>query len=211
VDTLGADLDPVALGAHLESGRTLTFEVTPRRASDRGGGLARLNGQLRLIEGLALPREDDELRLRYYNTMTTWIEVDPLLAAFGLRREDLHGPGERIAEAIREVARRVPAYVTIKEVKRRWGHGQEDIYPVAQFERLWSDMTSLPDIACGFLAVSRARAPATQGPARTGALGLRRRPRAGGRSLRFRPLSPVFTRPARRDSRRWEARSRSSS
>ena len=28
------------------------------------------------------------------------------------------------------------AYVTLKEVKKRWGHGQEDIFPVAQFEKL---------------------------------------------------------------------------
>jgi len=157
VDTLGADLDPAALGVHLESGNVLTFEVVPRRIADRGGGLARVNGSIRLLEGLAQPREQDELKLRYYNTMTTWIQIDPLLAAFGLSRADLEGPEEKIAEAIRRMAQRVPTYVTIKDVKRRWGHGQEDIYPVAQFEKLWSDMTTLSDMACGYLAVPRLR------------------------------------------------------
>lgn len=157
IDTLGADLDPVALGAHLEAGNTLTFEVTPRRIYDRGGGLARVNGRPRLLEGLAQPREEDELRLRYYNSMTTWIQIDPLLERFGLTRADLRGPDEHIAGAVRRMARRMPTYVTIKEVKRRWGHGQEDVYPVAQVEKLWSDMTALTELRCGYLAVSRFR------------------------------------------------------
>ena len=55
------------------------------------------------------------------------------------------------------MAARVPTYVTIKDVKRRWGHGQEDVYPVAQFEKLWGDMSSLPDLDCAFLAVDRRR------------------------------------------------------
>lgn len=157
IDTLGVDLDAVALGFHLESKNTLTFEVVPRRITDRGGGLARVNGRVRLLEGLAQPREEDELKLRYYNSMTTWIQIDALLAAFGLVRNDLAGPPERIDEAVRRMAQRAPTYVTIKDVKRRWGHGQEDVYPVAQFEKLWSDMTALPDVQCGFLAVSRLR------------------------------------------------------
>jgi hypothetical protein len=55
------------------------------------------------------------------------------------------------------MAARVPTYVTIKDVKRRWGHGQEDVFPVAQFEKLWGDLTSLPDLPCAFLAVARRR------------------------------------------------------
>ncbi len=55
------------------------------------------------------------------------------------------------------MAARVPTYVTIKDVKRRWGHGQEDVYPVAQFEKLWGDLSSLPDLPCAFLAVDRRR------------------------------------------------------
>jgi len=157
IDTLGADLDPECLGLHLESGNALTFEVVPRRISDRGGGLARVNGQVRLLEGLAQPREEDELKLRYYNSLTTWNEINPLLEIFGLSRADLSGPEEMIAEAIRRMAQRVPTYITIKDVKRRWGHGQEDVYPVAQFEKLWGDMTSLADVRCGFLAVPRLR------------------------------------------------------
>ncbi|MEI6948775.1 UTP--glucose-1-phosphate uridylyltransferase [Paraflavisolibacter sp. H34] len=158
IDTLGADLDPAALGYHLQSGNVLTFEVVPRRMEDRGGGLARVNGQLRLLEGLAQPREEDELNLSYYNSNTTWIQIDPLLALFGLTRESLQkGDDAFLAKAVRSVAQHIPSYVTIKDVKYRWGHGQEDIYPVAQIEKLWTDMTALSNLACGYLAVPRRR------------------------------------------------------
>ncbi|HKI19999.1 MAG TPA: hypothetical protein VKA15_19070, partial [Isosphaeraceae bacterium] len=32
-----------------------------------------------------------------------------------------------------------------------------DVYPIAQFEKLWGDMSSLPDLNCSFLAVDRNR------------------------------------------------------
>jgi hypothetical protein len=59
--------------------------------------------------------------------------------------------------AIRRVGMKMPTYITLKEVKKRWGHGQEDVYPVAQFEKLWSDMTGLPQANCRFVVVSRQR------------------------------------------------------
>jgi hypothetical protein len=55
------------------------------------------------------------------------------------------------------VAARMPTYITLKDVKKRWGHGQEDIFPVAQFEKLWGDMTALPEMDCRFVVVPRLR------------------------------------------------------
>lgn len=166
IDTLGADIDPAVLGYHLNSGNALTFEVIPRRIEDQGGGLARVNGQLRLMEGLAQPREEDELNLSYYNSMTTWIQIDPLLDLFGLTRDDLQqGDEALLAKAVRGVAQRIPTYVTIKDVKYRWGHGQEDIYPVAQIEKLWSDMSSLNNLKCGYVVVPRSRGQQMKEPA----------------------------------------------
>jgi hypothetical protein len=105
-----------------------------------------------------MPREEDEFRLSYYNSMTTWIDIDRLLEAFGLTRHDLLAAEEgRITAAIRTVAHRLPTYVTVKDVKKRWGHGQEDIFPVAQFEKLWSDLTALPEIESRFVVVPRVR------------------------------------------------------
>jgi hypothetical protein len=187
IDTLGVDADPALLGLHIESGAGLTFEVITRRIEDRGGGLARVNGRVRLVEGLAMPREEDEFRLSYYNSMTTWIHLDKLLTAFGLTRGDilrchqedeaeegesapsslrLRGEAEaKIPAAIRALGAKMPTYITLKEVKKHWGHGQEDVFPVAQFEKLWGDMTALPEIDSRFVVVPRLRGQQLKDPA----------------------------------------------
>ena len=134
----------------------MTVEVITRRIEDRGGGLARVDRHLRLVEGMALPLEKIEFGLSYYNSMTTWIDIDQLLQVFDLKREDL-AEEPRVTAAIRQVAGRLPTYITLKDVKKRWGHGQEDVFPVAQFEKLWSDMSALPDIPCRYLVVARRR------------------------------------------------------
>ncbi len=156
IDTLGANVDPALLGRHIGSGACLTFEVITRRLEDRGGGLARVNGRVRLVEGLAMPREEAEFALSYYNTLTTWIDLDRLLAAFGLTRAEL-SDDEKVAQAIRSLAAKMPTYITLKDVKKRWGHGQEDVFPVTQFEKLWGDMSALPEIDTRFAVVPRMR------------------------------------------------------
>ena len=117
-----------------------------------------------------MPREEDEFRLSYYNSMTTWIDLDQLLGRMGIDREIIVDAGagdepeagskaarERIAAAIRQLAGRLPTYVTLKDVKKRWGHGQEDVFPVAQFEKLWSDLSALPEFDTRYLVVPRLR------------------------------------------------------
>ncbi|MGA2863175.1 MAG: UTP--glucose-1-phosphate uridylyltransferase [Verrucomicrobiota bacterium] len=156
IDTLGADLDPALLGLHIQSGACLTFEVITRRLEDRGGGLARVNGRVRLVEGLAMPREEAEFALSYYNSNTCWIDLDKLLSAFALTRPDLADEA-KVTAAIRHLAAKMPTYITLKDVKKRWGHGQEDIFPITQFEKLWVDMTALPEIESRFVVVPRLR------------------------------------------------------
>ena len=46
----------------------MTTEVLPRHIEDRGGGLAYVDGRMRLVEGLAFPDEEIESRLSYYNS-----------------------------------------------------------------------------------------------------------------------------------------------
>jgi hypothetical protein len=156
IDSLGTDLSPALLGLHIQHGGALSFEMTTRRLEDRGGGLARVNGNVRVVESLAMPHEEDEFGLSYYNSLSTWIDVSKLLALFELTAGDLHD-AEKVAAAIRKVAARMPTYITLKEVKKRWGHGQEDTFPVAQFEKLWGDMSSLPELDCRYFGVPRQR------------------------------------------------------
>jgi len=164
IDTVGMDVDPALLGHHLASGAGLTFEVINRRLEDRGGGLARVNGHPRLVEGLAMPSEEDEFNLTYYNSNTCWIDIDALLVAFGLVRGDL-ADETKVASAIRALAAKMPTYITLKDVKKRWGHGQEDVFPVCQFEKLWVDMSQLPSIETRYIAVTRLRGQQLKDPA----------------------------------------------
>ena len=60
---------------------------------------------------------------------------------------------------------RLPTYITIKDVKKRWGRGQEDVLPVSQFEKLWGDMTALPEFDCAFVPVPRQRGQQLKEPA----------------------------------------------
>jgi hypothetical protein len=156
IDTMGANVDPGLLGYHISQGAALTTEVIARQVEDRGGGLARVDGRVRLVEGLALPSEEVESALSWYNSATYWIDVDQLLSLFGLTRDNL-SQTEHVNTAVRTLASRMPTYITLKDVKKRWGKGQEDVMPVAQFEKLWGDMTSLSELRCRFVAVPRKR------------------------------------------------------
>ena len=142
----------------------MTTEVIARQLEDRGGGLARIDGRVRLIEGLALPSEAVESILTWYNSATYWIDIDQLLALFNLTRENLSDTA-RVNDAVRAVSTRIPTYITLKDVKKRWGKGQEDVMPVAQFEKLWGDMTSLAEFPCRFVAVPRKRGQQLKQPA----------------------------------------------
>ncbi len=164
IDTVGADVDPALLGLHIASGAAMTTEVIERFIEDRGGGLARVDGRPRLVEGLALPGEEIESRLSFYNSNTIWIDIDRVLDVFGLTRGDL-GNESKLRRAVRTVAARMPTYITLKDVKKRWGKGQEDVFPVAQFEKLWGDMTALPELKCAYVAVPRVRGQQLKEPA----------------------------------------------
>jgi hypothetical protein len=164
IDTVGADLEPCVLGWHIARKAAMTVEVVMRQVDDRGGGLAQVDGRLRLVEGLALPAEELEFKLSYYNSNTFWIDIDALLKLFGLSRADLANQ-EKLAAAVRAMAARMPTYITLKDVKKRWGKGQEDIFPVAQFEKLWGDMTALPHLACEYAIVPRSRGQQLKEPA----------------------------------------------
>jgi len=123
-----------------------------------------VDGRVRLVEGLALPDERVEFHLSYYNSATYWVDIDRLLQVFSLTRADLANH-DKVAAAVRAMSARMPAYITLKDVKKRWGKGQEDIYPVAQFEKLWGDMTALPELDCRFVAVPRNRGQQLKEPA----------------------------------------------
>ena len=110
IDKIGVDVNTNILGKFLESKSTLAYEVVPRRIDDMGGGLFRVNGKPLLVESLALPTDEDELKFSYYNSLTTWIDIDKLLTQFGLSRHDILESTEIIPQAINEYSKS-PSYL----------------------------------------------------------------------------------------------------
>jgi len=87
VDNLGATLDPVVLGAHLEAvdrGASFSVEVVARAPADAGGCVARLAGKPAIIEGFRLPASVDLADYPHFNTNTLWVTVDALREAHPL-------------------------------------------------------------------------------------------------------------------------------
>ncbi len=95
IDTLGATIDPVVLGLHIASGACLSFEVITRRLEDRGGGLAKVDGSRAFGRRPGHAYEEEEFKLSFYNSMTTWIDIPKLLDAFGLSRQQLKDRAKR--------------------------------------------------------------------------------------------------------------------
>ena len=81
VDNLGASLDPVVLGAHLEAaaaGAGISVEVVRRQSGDAGGCVALMPESKRpaIIEGFRLPEGTDLTHYPHFNTNTLWLAAE---------------------------------------------------------------------------------------------------------------------------------------
>ncbi len=131
VDNLGATLDPVVLGAHLEAaqrGKAMSVEVVARAPDDAGGCVASLDGRPVIIEGFRLPAGVELAHYPHFNTNTLWITIEALREPYPLTwfpvRKSITGPDGETLE-------------------------------VVQFEQLIGQLSEHVDTAC--LAVDRAR------------------------------------------------------
>ncbi len=162
-DTLGATLDPLVLGAHIFSRRTINFEIIPRTFADRGGFPARVDGKCRILEAGALPREEDEFRFTRYNTLTSWISLEGFFAFLHLDRETIRQAGRdpaargRVKRALDALEPKIPIYLTLKQARFTDADGRSRSVPAAQCERLWGEMSGLDGLATGLIAVDRNR------------------------------------------------------
>jgi len=92
VDNLGAVLDPLIVGMHLERGMKISVEVARRRPEDKGGMPVLLDGRLALVEGIRWPRDLDDGPYAAFNTNTFMIDADvfanpPRLDAYPVPKE----------------------------------------------------------------------------------------------------------------------------
>lgn len=80
VDNLGASLDPVVLGAHLEAvdaGAGVSVEVVRREEGDAGGCVAELEGgTAAIVEAFRLPPDVDLADYPHFNTNTLWLHLE---------------------------------------------------------------------------------------------------------------------------------------
>lgn len=133
VDNLGASLDPVVAGAHLEAageGRLVTVEAVRRAPDDVGGCIAELaDGRAAIVEGFRLPRGVDPARYPHFNTNTLWLALDaalarPALDFFPVHRQVTWPGGAPVdtvhfEQLIGQVSERVPAaYVLVDRAAR---------------------------------------------------------------------------------------------
>lgn len=141
VDNLGASLDPVVLGAHLEAaeaGAGVSVEVVRREAGDAGGCVAQLeDGTAAIVEAFRLPEGVDLADYPHFNTNTLWLTTAAVdqeipLTWFAVRKRidwpEAHGAGTR-AEP-------------------------DDKLEVVQFERLIGQITE--SVRSAYLEVDRA-------------------------------------------------------
>jgi UTP--glucose-1-phosphate uridylyltransferase len=70
LDNLGAAVDPLVLGWHIDHGAPLTVEVVEKRPGDRGGIPVRLNGRPVVLESFRLPDGFDQDAVTVFNTNT---------------------------------------------------------------------------------------------------------------------------------------------
>jgi UTP--glucose-1-phosphate uridylyltransferase len=81
VDNLGASLDPVVIGMHLESGRGMSVELVETRSGDVGGFPALVDGRLTIVEAFRLPRDFDVDRIPVFNTNSFVFSAESLGSA----------------------------------------------------------------------------------------------------------------------------------
>jgi UTP--glucose-1-phosphate uridylyltransferase len=126
VDNLGARVDPVVVGMHLLAGRPLTCEVA-RKEGDMGGAPVRVDGRLRIVEGLCFPPEFDHDLVPVFNTNTALFDVAALDREYDLTwlyvEKEVEG---RVAVQLERLYHEVSAWLptTYLEVPRRGPRGR---------------------------------------------------------------------------------------
>lgn len=79
IDNLGATVDPVILGWHLDHGQPVSCEVVDKLGSDRGGIPVRLDNRPVILEEFCLPEGVDPTQIRVFNTNTFHVGARELL------------------------------------------------------------------------------------------------------------------------------------
>lgn len=80
IDNLGASVDPLILGWHVEHGAPVTVEVVDKVGSDKGGIPVRYQDRPMILEEFRLPKSFDPSTVRVFNTNTFVVDARKLAA-----------------------------------------------------------------------------------------------------------------------------------
>ncbi len=109
IDNLGATLDPLVVGFHLEHGKPVTCEVVDKVGSDRGGIPVRLDGRPVVLEEFRLPTGFDPTSVPVFNTNTFLFDARTLAGLafdwtfFTVTKEIAGGPAVQFERLLGEV------------------------------------------------------------------------------------------------------------
>ncbi len=84
VDNLAATLDPAIIGAHIQSGKSISVEAADKAKGDKGGAPARVDDVLQIVEGFRFPPEFDQDSIPVFNTNTFVMDVAAIDRDFNL-------------------------------------------------------------------------------------------------------------------------------
>ena len=80
IDNLGATINPLLIGLHLQKESQFTPEIARKELNDKGGTFAKIKGELRLLEGPMVPEDykekfNDTKINKYFNTNLIYIDA----------------------------------------------------------------------------------------------------------------------------------------
>jgi UTP--glucose-1-phosphate uridylyltransferase len=84
VDNVAATLDPLIIGAHLASGKSITVEVVAKARGDRGGAPARVDGVVQIVEAFRFPEGFNQDVIPVFNTNTFVLDAAAVDRPFDL-------------------------------------------------------------------------------------------------------------------------------
>ena len=84
VDNLGAGLDPLIVGAHIDQGKPMSVEVVETFDGDVGGFPALVDGRVSIVEAFRIPKSFDVKSIPVFNTNTFVFDVQVFNSEFVL-------------------------------------------------------------------------------------------------------------------------------
>lgn len=148
-DNILATVDFAILAYHKKLKSTTTCEIVPR-ILDKGGSPVLLNGKIKILEDFLFPTPELLWNASFFNTMTTWIEIEAFVKSLGLTKYDLikaaegeHKSQKICNDCVSEMAEKLPTYVVLKYLLENLSNGNTVPFPVIQFEKLYGDFINL--------------------------------------------------------------------